>query len=311
MAQRIAGRIANRLKLRQLRLLIAVGRHGSIQNAAREMNVSQPAATKMIQDLELDFAVQLFTRTNRGVIATPAGEVLIRHCKLIFAQIANAAEELDDLSEGNSGRIVVGTLLAASSHLLPKAIETMLATRPGVALRVVEGTNEMLMPALRNGEIDMVVGRLPSQRHRQELEQIVLFEEHILAVVGPDHPLARRADLRFSDLEAFGWILPPAQTTLRRQIDQFFVGQDLYVPPMMVESISYLTNRTLIQNNELIGFMPAHVAEQDIALGLLAALSWKVPFGTGPVGVTVREKDNLSPAADGFLTALRQVANAI
>ena len=80
---------------------------------------------------------------------TKAGDVLIRHCKLLFVQMSNAVQELDDLSEGNSGRVTVGTLLTASSRLLPKAIMALTRSRPDVAVHVVEGTNEVLMPALR------------------------------------------------------------------------------------------------------------------------------------------------------------------
>ena len=141
---RIVERAMTRLKLRQLRLLVAVGQHGSIQNAAHDLNISQPAATKMIQDLELDFEVKLFDRTNRGVVPTVFGAALIRHGKLIFSQVSNAAQELDDLNEGNSGRVVVGTLLAASPSLLPMAVEGLLKDRPKVAIKIVEGTNEVL-----------------------------------------------------------------------------------------------------------------------------------------------------------------------
>ncbi|MDX2485115.1 MAG: LysR substrate-binding domain-containing protein [Pseudodonghicola sp.] len=308
---RIVERILTRLKLRQLRLLIVVGKHQNIQNAARELNVSQPAATKMIKDLELDFEVQLFERTNRGVIPTPYGEALIRHGKLIFAQVSNAAQELDDLNEGNSGRLVLGTLLAASSHLLPMAVEKLLQSRPGVAIKIVEGTNEVLMPALRSGEIDLVVGRLSTYRHRSELTQEKLFDEPILAIVGPQHPLVGQKSIRFSDLAPFGWIVPPAETTLRRQIDQFFVAQDQYSPPLIVESISYLTNRALMQGRDFVGVMPAHVVAQDIANGALARINWSVPFGEGPVGVTYRQHGQLSPAGAAFLEALRGVAKVM
>ena len=181
---RIVDRAITRLKLKQLRLLVAVGKFGSIQHAARELQISQPAATKLIQDLELDFEVQLFERTNRGVIPTDFGDTLIRHGKLILAQVSNAAQELDDLSEGSSGRVVIGTLLAAVPILLPSAIETVIAERPRVAIKVVEGTNDALMPALYSGEIDMIVGRLPAYRARTELVQDALFDENIVAVVG-------------------------------------------------------------------------------------------------------------------------------
>lgn len=308
---RILDRALTRLKLRQLRLLIAVGRHGSLQNAARELGVSQPAATKMIQDLELDFEVRLFRRTNRGVIPTVFGETLIRHGKLIFAQVSNAAQELDDLNEGSSGRVVIGTLLAASPSLLPAAIDLLLSERPRVAIKIIEGTNEILMPAMLSGEIDMVVGRLPSHRHRDKIVQMKLFDERIQAVVGNQHPLADIAKATFRDIKPFAWILPPLETTLRRQIDQFFVSQGQYEPPYFVESVSYLSNRALLRSQDLIGLMPTHVVAQDIANGYLRQLNWRVPFGTGPVGVSYRGEESLSPASRAFMQALQQVAGSM
>jgi len=308
---RIVDRALTRLKLRQLRLLVAVGRHGSIQNAAREMGVSQPAASKMIQDLELDFEVKLFHRTNRGVIPTIFGETLIRHGKLIFAQVSNAAQELDDLNEGSSGRVVIGTLLAASPSLLPVAIEILLKDRPKVAIKITEGTNEILMPALLSGEIDLVVGRLPSHRHRDKIVQEKLYDESIHAVVGTHHPLTDTPSVSFEQIKPYGWILPPLETTLRRQVDQFFVSQAQYAPPHFVESVSYLTNRSLLQSRNLISLMPAHVVSDDIASGVLKRLSWSVPFGDGPVGLSYRSEESLSPASRAFMQALHHAAKSM
>tara|TARA_R110002074_G_scaffold99820_3_gene215785 strand:- start:323 stop:1270 length:948 start_codon:yes stop_codon:yes gene_type:complete len=307
---RIVDRALTRLKLRQLRLLVAVGRHGNIQNAARELGISQPAATKMIQDLEVDFEVKLFNRTNRGVIPTIFGDTLIRHGKLIFAQVSSAAQELDDLSEGNSGRVVVGTLLAASPGLLPNAIELLLTDRPKVAIKIHEGTNEILMPALLSGEIDMVVGRLPSRRYREKIMREKLFDDGITAVVGVQHPLADCEAVTFGQIREFGWVLPPLETTLRRQIDQFFVRQQQYSPPLAIESVSYLANRALLQSRDLICLMPSAVVAQDIGSGFLARLDWDVPFGQGPVGVSYRSEDSLSPAGRALLQALKQAASS-
>ena len=305
---RIVDRALTRLKLRQLRLLVAVGQHGNIQHAARNLGISQPAATKMIQDLEIDFEVQLFERTNRGVVPTVFGEALIRHGKLIFAQVSNAAQELDDLNEGNSGRVVVGTLLAASPNLLPRAIKRLLQDRPNVAIKIVEGTNEALMPALRSGEIDMIVGRLPSHRHRSKIKQEKFFEERVLVVAGKQHPLAKLADVSFKQLKPFNWILPPVETTLRRQTDHYFIKQGQYLPGTVIESVSYLVNRSLLRTQDLIGLLPAHVAALDVEAGLLAAIDWEVPFGARPVGVSYRGEESLSPAGGAFLTALRNEA---
>jgi len=227
---RIVERALTRLKLKQLRLLVAVAGRGSILHAARDMNLSQPAATKMIKDLETDFEVQLFTRTNRGVVPTIFGDSLIRHGKLVFAQIAHAAQELDDLAEGNAGRVVVGTLLAASARLLPLAIAGVLKERPNLVIKVVEGTNEVLMPGLRAGELDLVVGRLPTHRHRSDLGQMQLYDEEIVACVRAGHPLAERKGVGLKDMVDFDWILPPAETTLRRQLDQHFASRPEVAP---------------------------------------------------------------------------------
>lgn len=308
---RIVDRAISRLKLKQLRLLVAVGQYGSIQNAARELQISQPAATKLIQDLELDFEVKLFERTNRGVIPTVYGEAMIRHGKLILAQISNAAQELDDLTEGSSGHVVVGTLLAAAPNLLPNAIETVLTDRPNVAIKVVEGTNDALMPALFSGEIDMIVGRLPAYRARAKLVQEKLFDDRVLAIVGKQHPIARKKSVTFKQIGKFGWILPPSETTLRKQVDQFFVSRNQYVPPVVLESLSYLTNRSLLQTRDLISLMPEHVVSYDIDNGTLVEIDWVVPFGKGPVGVSYRGPDSLSPAAREFLKVLRQAAKVM
>lgn len=305
---RIVDRAITRLKLKQLRLLVAVSQYGSIQNAARDLQISQPAATKLIQDLELDFEVKLFERTNRGVIPTVYGDALIRHGKLLLAQVSTAAQELDDLNEGSSGRVIVGTLLAAASELLPRAINTLLSDRPNVAIKVIEGTNDALMPALISGEIDMIVGRLPAYRHRTQLVQEKLFDDRIVAVVGAQHPLANRKSVTFEVVQPYGWILPPLETTLRRQVDQFFVKQDQYVPAAILESVSYLTNRALLQTRNLIGLMPEHVASYDIDNGMLAEIDWPVPFGNGPIGISYRGADALSPAGTAFLAALRNAA---
>lgn len=307
---RIVDRAITRLKLRQLRLLVAVGQYGSIQSAARELQISQPAATKLIQDLELDFEVKLFERTNRGVIPTSYGDSLIRHGNLILAQVGNAAQELDDLTEGSSGRVVVGILLAAAPNLLPSAIELLLADRPNVAVKVVEGTNDVLMPALFSGQIDMIVGRLAAYRAPTKLVQEKLLDDRVIAVVGKQHPLSGKKSVSFNQMRPFGWILPPLETTLRRQIDQFFVSQKQYIPPSVLESVSYLANRAMLQRRDLVGLMPEHAASYDIENGWLAKVDWTVPFGKGPVGISYRGPESLSPASVEFLHALRSAAKA-
>jgi DNA-binding transcriptional LysR family regulator len=302
-----AARLVQRLKLRQLQLVIAVGEQGSILNAARGLNMAQPSATKLIKDLEAAFGVPLFERTNRGVVPTMFGEALIRHGKLILSQVTHAAEEIADLADGSGGRVVVGTLLAAAPLLLPRTVARVLAARPNLQIKVVEATNERLMPALRVGELDFAVGRLPAHRFRDELAQERLYDERVVAVTRPDHPLQGRA-CTLGEVAGGGFILPPPETTLRRQIDQMFFDAGLEQPRRVVESISYLANRSLLAGTDLIGFLPEHVTRQDAAAGLIAPLDWEVPIPRSGVGVSYRRGRGLSPAAAYVLDELRREA---
>ncbi|WP_378944843.1 LysR substrate-binding domain-containing protein [Mesorhizobium sp. ANAO-SY3R2] len=303
--------VMERLKMRHLRLIIAVGTHRSILHAAKSLNLSQPAATILIKDLETDLKVQLFERSNRGVIPTPIGRALIRNGMLMLNQVSRAAQELGELRDGLGGQVVVGTLLAASGALLPRAIVRAGQNRPNLHVKVVEGTNEALMVALRSGELDMVVGRLPTYRQPEEVVQERLYDDSIVALCRPGHEVLTRGPVTLEALLDYRWILPPPETTLRRQIDQAFHDQGLSLPDSVIESVSFLTNRRLLAETDLIGILPNHIADPDIEAGILASIDWEVPLPIGPVGVSFHGEGALSPAGMVFLQALKAEAESL
>ena len=308
---KIVERVTTRLKLKQLRLLVAIAEHSSILHASEEICISQPAATKLLKDLETDFNVKLFDRTNRGVVPTEYGEALVRHGKLILAQLSHAAQELDDLNEGRGGRVVVGTLLTASAQLLPEVIRSLHEQRPNVSIVVRDGTNDFLMPLLHSGELDMVVGRLAEYRYRDEISQEILYHEDVAIVCRSGHPLSHKSGVSLKELGDSDWILPPTQTTLRRQIEKEFFDRGLSSPSNPVECVSFLTNRSLLLSTDMIGVFPLHVVQTEIAGGELSVIDCKLNISKSPVGVSYRKEDALSPAASTFLEELRTVSASI
>ncbi|GIX12671.1 MAG: galactose-binding protein [Paracoccaceae bacterium] len=300
----------NRASIRQLHLLVAVAEAGSMRRAGEQVGLSQPAVTKAIRDLEDDLGVRLFERGNRGVRPTLHGETLLRHVQAALAQLAHAGEALDDLASGAGGRVMVGTLLAASAWLLPRAIARLRAERPKVIVEVVEGANDRLQPMLARGALDMVVGRLSEFRHRSGVIQLPLFEEEIVILARPGHPLAGRGRLGLADLAAADWILPPVETTLRRQLEKAFFDAGLDPPRCAVESVSLPTNRLLLRETDLLGAWPRGVAADDLRAGHLVALPLRLPQILGPVGVTLRRDSPLSPPAEALLRALEAVGRA-
>jgi DNA-binding transcriptional LysR family regulator len=300
--------VLGRLTLKQLRLVVAVHQHLSILAASRALGLSQPAATRLIKETERSLGCVLFARTNRGVRATDRGEALVRHGKLVLAQLAHAGEELDDLAEGTGGRVAVGTLLAASARLLPAAIARLRRDRPRVAVTVVEGTNDRLVPALAAGDLDFIVGRLPEFRHRDELVHEPLLVEDSCVVVRAGHPLARRRRLTLADLASADWIMPLAETTLRRQVEKAFHDAGLDAPRPAVQSLSVLTNRALLLATDMIGVWPRQVVLDDVRGGVLAVLPVALPPTAGPIGIARRRGAMLSPAASALCDALKREA---
>src|SRR4029077_10068975 len=214
--------ITRKFRLRHVELIAEIYDCRSILRAARRLNLSQPTVTKALQEGERTLNVPLFKRSNRGLEPTPYGEIFARHAKIVLAQLRHAAEELENLRAGYSGKVTVGTLLAAAASILPDAIALLKKERPGVAISVVVGTYDILVPSLLVGDLDMVLGRLPEQGRSPALVYEEFYAEPVCLVVRRGHPLLRRRRLTLQSLANEAWLLPLPETTLRRQIERAF-----------------------------------------------------------------------------------------
>src|SRR5215469_15964942 len=297
--------ITRKFRLRHVELIAEVYDCRSILKASRRLNLSQPTVTKALQDVESTLGVKLFERSNRGLEPTAYGEIFARHAKIVLAQLRHAAEELESLRAGYSGKVTVGTLLAASASILPDAIALLKKQRPAVAISVVVGTYDVLMPSLLVGDLDMVLGRLPEEGRSRALVYEEFYAEPICIVARRGHPLARKRRLRLRELANEPWLLPLPETALRRQVERAFVEAGAPVPRNVIESVSILTNRALLRKSDCIGVMPYHVALDDVEQGLLAILPVKLKSIESPVGAILRAPGKLPPAASALLDCLR------
>lgn len=300
--------LESRMTLRNLRLIDAVAREGSLLRAAQSMNMTQSAITKALQEVEATAGIRLFERSNRGTLPTPYGEAMIAHARVILTQIHHADQELADLRDGTSGTVAIGTLLSAAVELLPNAIAQVLETRPNLTIRLVEGTNDSLMPQLRSGALDLVVGRLPVFRQRDGIRQEPLMADDARIVARKGHPLSQRRHLTLAQLLDCHWILPRQETTLRRQIDEAFRQEGLNPPICGVESVSVLANRALLMNANYLAVWPVRLAESEAGRGLVSILPVRLPATMGQIGISTRMTGRLSPAAQVVITALRDMA---
>lgn len=301
-------RLETHLSLRHLILLDAIAREGTLLAASQSVGLTQSAVTKALQEAEATIGTQLFDRTNRGVRATQAGEVLIAHARLVLTQLRHAGQELEDLRSGSGGRVAVGVLVSAAVSILPTAIAAVRKQRPKLAVKVIEGTNDVLMPLLRAGELDLVIGRLPAFSSGSGIAEEMLCEDYAQIVVRSGHPLLNQSGLTLADLTDQPWILPRQETSLRRQIDEGFRQEGLRAPANIVESVSILTNRALVLRSDYLAVWPVQLARFEADLGLVQALDIPLPTTHRPIGISTRRDARLSPAAETLITALRGAA---
>jgi DNA-binding transcriptional LysR family regulator len=297
--------LRSRLKMRHVLLLAAIDEHRSVHKAAAALHMTQPAATKLLTDLEALLDLKLFERTTRGLVPTAHGESLVRHARAMLGTLDHARAELTAISDGAAGRIVVGTQLVVAPVLVPRALAIFKRANPLVTVQVREGTLATLLPALRAGEIDLVVGRLTSDFDSRDLRFEASFDEPMCVVVRAGHPLLRRKRVRLADLAGEAWILPAPDTAYRHRIDAAFRQAGVEPPARLVESVSILTNATLLQETDMLGVLPVNVARHYAARGALEILRVALPPPSGPVGTITRAGAIANPLLEQLLQALR------
>lgn len=198
--------IRARLKTRQLLLLVALEEEGNIHRAAQVLNMTQPAASKLLKDLEDVLEVSLFDRLPRGMRPTWYGETMIRHARVALSSLNAAHDELQALKAGRFGQVSVGAITAPGLVLLPPAVGMVKQQHPSLRIALQIETSDVLIDRLNQGKLDILVARLFAQHDKTSLRYEALSEEPVSAITRPGHPMQRVANLGLRDLVApAGW----------------------------------------------------------------------------------------------------------
>jgi DNA-binding transcriptional LysR family regulator len=300
--------VRSHLKTRQLVLLVELGRHGSILHAAQAAHLTQPAASKLLADLEHVLGVKLFERLPRGVAPTWYGEVMIRRAGAALAELDAGHQEVMELLSGLSGRVAVGAVLTPSTTLLPAAITALKARQPRVHVSVSVDTSRLLVEQLRKGELDLVIGRVLDSEAAATLSFEPLTDEPHTLVARTGHPFAGREDLTLPELARLGWILPPAGSILRDRLTALFLSAGLDQPQQTVETLSLPVITSLIGQSDMVSAVPTELVQPYIEAGLLTALAFDLGLRMDAYGIVTRREHQLSPGAALMLECLRDEA---
>jgi len=228
--------IHSRLRLRQLRLMLALQEFGSLRRAADHIGMTQPAATKMLHEAEDLLGVELFERLPRGMRATPFGETVIYYARMVFAELSGMREELVALESGNLGRVAVGAIPALASGLLTRTIATCKQSHPRFALNIQVDTSDVLVQALLQDQLDIVLGRIPVGARAEELLFDSLGEEALCVISGAQNPLAKATQLSWAELQNMTWVLQQQPSPMRAILNPVFPHPRVQIPSSTLQN---------------------------------------------------------------------------
>ncbi len=292
----------------QLRALVAVGDTGSFSLAARRTGLSQPSIHRAGRDLERLAGMAFFTVSRKGIELTRPGEAFARGVRLARAELRQGFDELSHLKGEDSTRITVGSMPLSRSMILPGAIHELLQEKANVQVRNVDGPYSELLRALRNGELDFLIGALRDPDPAEDVVQEPLFRDPLAVVAGPNHPLAGQPGLTLQDTLAFPWIAPPRDTPTGDYLfRQLGIGR-MQTTPVRIVSSSLIMVRGLLGRGAYVTMLSLHQADLEVRLGQIVRLDLDLPDSARAIGLTYRADWAPTTTQTRFLSLVRAAA---
>ncbi|TBU76757.1 LysR family transcriptional regulator [Pseudomonas daroniae] len=297
--------LVSRLRLKQLRLLIALDEQGSLHKAAEAVAISQPGATKALNEIESAFGMRLFTRTSQGLEANDLGRCAIRYARLIHSDLAHLREEMLGILQGQGGRLVVGVIMGAVP-LLMRSLTRLRSKQPELSVEIVEDTSARLLSLIDEGRLDLAICRTSVSRRPDAYDCLSLHQEQLKVVANPEHPMAGSQGLNLAQLAPYSWVVYPANMPMRLVLEREFSEAGLEFPRYPLETASTFATLMLLQEDpNLVALMPRETAQSATRFGRLACLDLSLVLRSEPYGVISRHGSPLSAPARLLLEELR------
>ncbi|MDQ2778820.1 MAG: LysR substrate-binding domain-containing protein [Pseudomonadota bacterium] len=290
-----------RLRTRQLALLSLLDTERHLGRAAAALSVSQPAASKLLLQIEQTFGMPLFERHARGMTPTAHGEVLIRYARRTLADFGSAREALSALSSGLQGALRIGSVPGAVPELLAPLLCEYKRLHPGVAVSVLVSTSDVMIGQLARGEVDLVLGRPIEASTAGSDQSQPLLAEALVVVAREHHPIFQRSDIAFGDLLGEHWILQPPGSPQRLRFDAFLREAGVSQRMNITETASNIVTTALLEISDMVSFMPGSLAAHYGRLGVLRALPLDLAIQVPPIHLITPAAALLSPQARRFV----------
>ncbi len=281
-----------------LRTFIAVAEYDSFSLAAEQLHLTQPAVSKRIAALEANLKAKLFDRIGRHAHLTEAGKALMPRAQRILNELEDSRRLLDNLTDQVKGKLSVGTSHHIGLHRLPPVLRNFVQQYPEVELDLQFMDSEAACAAVEHGDLELAIVTLPPTPS-DHLELIPIWPDPLSIVIGVDHPLANRKQVRLEQLADFPAILPSTGTYTRQLAEQALAPYGLSLLTGL--STNYLETIKMMVSVGL-GWSILPLSMVDEQLHALRVPGFKV---ARTLGVVRHNNRTLSNAANQLIEALQ------
>ncbi|AHJ73832.1 LysR substrate-binding domain-containing protein [Kosakonia sacchari] len=299
------GLFSQRIRLRHLHTFVAVAQQGTLGRAAETLNLSQPALSKTLNELEQLTGKRLFERGRMGAQLTLVGEQFLTHAVRVLDAVNIAGQSLSHKTELKNDLIRIGALPTAALGILPAVIGQLHKQQPDITIQVATANNPMILAGLKSGELDLGIGRMSDPDLMSGLSYELLFLESLKLVVRPRHPLLQTT-VTLSKVLEWPVVVLPEGTVPRQNTEDLLASQNCTLPSGCLETLSASLSRQLTVEYDYVWFVPSGAVKDDLRLGSLVALPIAPPGIGDPIGIITRVDSPLPPAAHALIAAIRK-----
>lgn len=289
------------LKLKHMRMVVALEDHGQISAAAQVMNMSQPAASRMISEIEDILGVQLCERLPRGIKLTPYGAALARRGRAILLEMQQADREISDLKSGKGGSVAMGAVTAPAIELAVPAIRKIRERYPRVEISVQVETSAVLARELLASRHDFIIARVPDDLDPRLFDSRIIGIEKACLIVRRGHPLAGIGTVDLERLAEFDWVFQPGGSLLRQTMQGLFVSKNVRMPDRILNTTSLLLTLVMVAQSDAIAPIATDVANfvnsENGLSGAIEILPIAFEINVQPYSLITARGRTLSPTA--------------
>jgi len=307
-AQPSPGHWAIRLRMKHLLMLGALQRTGSVRRAAQSLHMTQPAASKMLADVEKIFGVRMFVRSAKGLAITDSGALIAERAAHLLNDLMHVREAATEAASGAVGIVRVGVLPVAIPTVVADAVVALHTRAPHLRIELVESSSSQLLPALRRGEFDCVIGRLAERPPPTDLDRTILYREAVCVVGRLHHPLAGARQVGLSQATKWPWVLPSGRTPLREFLESAWEQAGLKAPPCTLETVSVQAVVSVLCKTNFLAVMPMSTAALFLDASVLSRIKLKLSWEPPPIEVMTLRLARPPMALQHFIEEVRRVA---